>query len=372
MAAQVLIQTAIETRSDGLDVLVELETTSDGRLLADVATGGSAESFRTLVERHSAKVLAACGRQLGDAHAAEDAAQAVFLVLWQKARSLRRRKSVAGWLHHVARNVCRNARRARHARQRHEQQAAEMTTTAANTHDKWSEVKEFLNDEIDRLQEKYRLPVILFHLQGYSQEEIAAMLNSKPATIATRLRRAREILSSRLARRGVSVAVGGLLAMLTTQASIASPPAAFVTSTTQADTLLSTGHITATAAASAPSVALAKRAISMLTLTRIQTTAIVATVCGQPKVDELTIDHFIDKNKLQLQAAAPGEEAVALLISPILDTGEHWRPTRIQSDEKNIVLTVEACTDNQSRRRRSCPPTRFAYVIPFRRRMRPA
>ena len=222
----------------------------------------------------------------------------------------------------------------------------------------------------------------MFHLQGFSQEEIAALLNSKPATIATRLRRAREILSSRLARRGVSVAVGGLLAMLTTQAGAASPSAAFVTSTTQAATLLSAGNLTAAAAASAPPVALAKGAMSMLALAKIQTAAIVATtaavvatttvvvvhssqaepeeavpevkklpanempvrvlwsldqvvgrtnahdfgqlrswplatVCTSPNVDELTVDHFIEKNKLRLQAAAPGKESAALLISPI-------------------------------------------------------
>ncbi len=92
---------------------IEVNCPHDGQLLARVAAGGDDVCFAEVVERHAALVLAACRRQLGDGGDAEDAAQAVFLVLWKKARSLRNQRSVAAWLHRVVRNVCRNARRAR-------------------------------------------------------------------------------------------------------------------------------------------------------------------------------------------------------------------------------------------------------------------
>ena len=152
-----------------LDVQTTHQTRSDGELLAEVAADRSAESFRLLVERHSAMVLSVCLRQLGESHDAEDAAQAVFLVLWKKAASLRRRKSVAGWLHHVARNVCRNAKRSQQALRARERQAAQMKTESDSSSETWTDDQAILDEELDRLPEKYRLPIILFYLEDHTQ-----------------------------------------------------------------------------------------------------------------------------------------------------------------------------------------------------------
>jgi len=73
------------------------DSQSDGKLLDEVAGSGSAECFEVLVERHSAMVLSVCQRHLFDSHDAEEAAQAVFLVLWKKAASLRHRQAVETW-----------------------------------------------------------------------------------------------------------------------------------------------------------------------------------------------------------------------------------------------------------------------------------
>lgn len=99
--------------------------TTDGQLL-DLFTTNSGETadfaFRTLVERHGAMVLRVCRRALGSCHDAEDAFQATFLILLQKAVAIRRRDSIAAWLHGVALRVAADARAA--ARRRQEWQAA--------------------------------------------------------------------------------------------------------------------------------------------------------------------------------------------------------------------------------------------------------
>src|SRR5262245_33445354 len=101
-----------------------LDEPSDGKLLTDVAFNSSQSSFEELVRRHGLMIYRECHRLLAHGHDAEDAAQAVFLVLWKKAVSLRSSMTVAPWLHRVAHNICRNVQRANHVRKTREQQAA--------------------------------------------------------------------------------------------------------------------------------------------------------------------------------------------------------------------------------------------------------
>ena len=251
------------------------ETPTDGQLLASVASTQSHDCFGQLVERHGTMVLGVCRRQLPVAHDAEDAAQAVFVVLWKKAANLRGRTSVAGWLHHVARNVCRNARKAAAVRQKHEQRAAEMNDGQIVNEADWSEIKDVLDEELSRLPEKYRLPVILCHLQGHTHEEVAALTGVKESTVSTRLSRARELLRARLARRGITIGSIGLATALAANTCSAAVPASFVTSTTQAAALFAAGKLAAGGALSAKTAALAQGAIHMLTIAKMKTAAAV-------------------------------------------------------------------------------------------------
>src|SRR5262249_40704585 len=128
-------------------------------LLAEYGARRAGTAFATLLERHGPLVLGVCRQVLGEAHDAEDAFQAVFLVLARKARSIRRHTSLAAWLHRVAVNVSRTARLASARRRTHESKAILMTTVTSTAEEVVRDWQPILHEEVDRLPATYRMPV---------------------------------------------------------------------------------------------------------------------------------------------------------------------------------------------------------------------
>jgi RNA polymerase sigma factor (sigma-70 family) len=150
-------------------------------------------------------VLQICRKLTGDLQDAEDAAQAVFLVLARKATSLRVDGTVAPWLHGVARRVAAKARCRAAARRRAEIKTAGVAASLrGNEYNEppGTEEWELVHEEVDRLPEKYRTPVVLCYLQGQSYEQAATRIGCPIGTIRVRLSRARDRLRGRLSRRG--------------------------------------------------------------------------------------------------------------------------------------------------------------------------
>jgi RNA polymerase sigma factor (sigma-70 family) len=190
----------------------------DADLLERFATQRDEKAFESLLCRHGPLVWSVCRRVLDEEHTAEDAFQATFLILVRKARSVRKQASIRSWLHGVALRVALRARQQEQLRHRRERETPSRCPSEAT----WQHVRPILDEEIQRLPEKYRLPVILCYLEGHTNDEAARLLNCPRGTIATRLARARERLRFRLLRRGVTLSVGTLAAMLTDNALSAS------------------------------------------------------------------------------------------------------------------------------------------------------
>src|SRR5262249_46205514 len=150
-----------------------------------------------------------CRRALGDPHDAEDAFQATFLVLATRARSIRRRKSVASWLYGVALRVARRARADAIRRRAHERRAAEMAGGEVGP-EATDDDRDFraLHEEVERLPGNYREAVVLCYLEGLTLEAAAGRLGCPVGTLGVRLMRARERLRTRLTRRGMERAEG--------------------------------------------------------------------------------------------------------------------------------------------------------------------
>jgi RNA polymerase sigma factor (sigma-70 family) len=202
----------------------------DGELMRRFIIAGEAAAFAGLVRRHGPMVFGVCRRVLDDVHDAEDAYQATFLVLARKAATVRKQQALASWLYGVAYRV---ARRTRALAQRHRVTAEPGPLEAPSdpvAEAEWRELRPVIDEELNRLPEKYRAPLVLCYLQGRTNEEAAQLLGWPKGTVSGRLARARDLLRPRLARRGVALSAAGLAVLLDQGAA----PAALVETMVQA------------------------------------------------------------------------------------------------------------------------------------------
>ena len=167
-------------------------------------------AFGTLLARHGAMVMRVCRAVLGDRHEAEDAFQATFLVLASRAGSIRRRGSVAAWLHGVALRVSAAARSRAARRRRHEGRRAEMTTHTSKEEGESpapeQDLGRVLQEEIDRLPDPFRAAVVLCYLEGLTHEMAAFSLAVRSGRSGAGWRRRENGCAGDLARRGVAPA----------------------------------------------------------------------------------------------------------------------------------------------------------------------
>jgi RNA polymerase sigma factor (sigma-70 family) len=187
----------------------------DAELLDRFVRNRDEAAFEVLVWRHGTMVHNVCRRVLRDAHAAEDAFQATFLVLVRKAASIGRRESLAGWLYRVAYRVALRARSRAVPRP-----AADLPEPAAPEPDAvlWRDLRPVLDEEVGRLPQKYRLPVVLCYLSGLTTDEAARQLGVPRGTVLSRLAWARQRLRARLSLRGVAPSAALLGALLASEA----------------------------------------------------------------------------------------------------------------------------------------------------------
>jgi RNA polymerase sigma factor (sigma-70 family) len=188
---------------------LSLGQVSDADLLRRFAQEGDQAAFELLVWRHRRLVFGVCRRVVGHSHDAEDAAQAAFLILARRADAIRG-TNVAGWLARVAYRCAARVRASRRAGQPSDLSAVPAPEQPATDPD----LSVLLDAELDRLPEKYRLPVVLCYLHGRTYDQAATELNCPVGTLCGWLTRAKAMLRRRLVRRGVTLSTGGLTAYL--------------------------------------------------------------------------------------------------------------------------------------------------------------
>jgi RNA polymerase sigma factor (sigma-70 family) len=247
---------------------------SDSELLARFSSLRDESAFAALVRRHGPMVFGVCRRVLRDRHAAEDALQATFLVLARKAGRLHTPTSLAPWLYGVASRVAARARleaARRRCRERHAtmHEAIDPTEEAV-----WRDLRPILDQEINGLPARYRVPVVLCYLTGQTNAEAARQLGCSRGTIATRLARAREQLRQRLTRRGLGLATGLTAVVLEQRLRAEALPRSLEIVTVQAASLFAAGPGTAVGAISARAASWAEGVARIMLLSKLKLVAV--------------------------------------------------------------------------------------------------
>jgi RNA polymerase sigma factor (sigma-70 family) len=217
---------------------------SDQQLLETFLHQRSEASFTALVQRQGPMVFGVCRRLLGHVQDAEDAFQATFLVLARQAASIRKHESVGGFLHGVARRIAEKLKRTAARRTMRERQCARPLRDDPGEDITWRELRGVLDEELAKLPERYRAPLVLCYLEARTQDEAARRLGWSRNTFFRCLSRARELLARRLARRGLTLTAALTAPLLADSAATAMPPL-LAANTVRAGLALANGQATA-------------------------------------------------------------------------------------------------------------------------------
>ncbi len=245
---------------------------TDAKLVAAYAATRDEDAFAELTRRHGVMVYRICMRMLSDSHEAEDASQAVFVVLARKARSLRREVNLAAWLHSVARNVSLRSLQARSRRAKREKEAAMVQAREQQgaVGPEGDRALEWLDQELGSLPAPQRQAVILRYLEDRSQEEAARLAGCPQGTLSKRASRGLERLRQRLAGRG-SVLSGVMLVGLLEGEAQGAVPATLLPSLAVASKIAAAGAAAGATGTGVP--ALAEGALKMMFWAKVKIAA---------------------------------------------------------------------------------------------------
>jgi RNA polymerase sigma factor (sigma-70 family) len=242
---------------------------TDRQLLQRFVSAREETAFHALVRRHGPMVLGVCRRIVKNVDEADDAFQATFIILSRKAGDVLKTESIGPWLYRVAYHAALRTRSRLQQRRGREipfeepmHAGAEQCAVAVETA---QEVRPVLDEELNRLPEKYRAPLVLCYLEGKTTDETARQLGCPRGTVAWRMSRGRDLLRNRLARRGLAATSVAVAAMLQ-QSSASAMSLALLQATCQ----LGAGKAVA---GSAPAYAVANGALKTLTALKLKVAA---------------------------------------------------------------------------------------------------
>jgi RNA polymerase sigma factor (sigma-70 family) len=239
------------------------EGPTDAELLDSFLVHRDETAFEALLRRHGPMVLGVCRRVLRHAQDAEDAFQATFLVLARKAGSLRSRELLGSWLYGIAYRTAMKARAMRTKRQVKERRVGEQPELVDL---RPNGLLAELDEALARLPEKYRVPVVLCELEGWSRKEVAQRLGVPEGTLSWRLAHAKKLLAERLSTYGAAAVV----AAVTGSASRACVPPLLLSSTAKAAVQVAAGKTLSAGVASTIAVKLSEGVIKAMFFTKLK------------------------------------------------------------------------------------------------------
>jgi RNA polymerase sigma factor (sigma-70 family) len=248
----------------------EYSKMTDRELLRRFTKRREEAAFLALLKRHGTLIQRICRRMLPNAHDADDVFQATFLVLLKKVSALRWRDCISGWLHEVAYRLAVKTKSA-DVRRTLKESRATIADAAGDPLNALTvqEAQTLLHQELNRLPDRLRSPLVLCYLESQTQEEAARQLGWSVRTVKRRFQRGREILHQRLTRRGLTLA-----AALTTGLATTAPASASLIRTTLTAAVSFTSGKAGTIAA--PVAVLVQSALGSMFLTKVKVMATLA------------------------------------------------------------------------------------------------
>jgi RNA polymerase sigma factor (sigma-70 family) len=325
---------------------------TDAELLERFATRRDEAAFAALVERYGGLVFGVCRRVLRHSHDAEDAFQATFLILAHKAASVHKRASAASWLYGVAYRVAVRAKTDGVRRRKYEKRAPTMRVPEPQADVIRCELQRVVDEELSRLPERYRAPLVLCCLAGKTQEQAARELGWPLGSMSRWLTRGKELLRKRLARRGVTISTALLGAALAEMAAEAAPAATLTSTTIKAAVLSAAGLISARVAA------LTEGVLRTMVLTKFKIATCLLVVVGVVAAGAgalaLQTTGESDRSAPRSEGELPGKEAdkkdspktefVKAEVKVLMGQNGHLRETPLQftlADPKQIARLAE-------------------------------
>ena len=251
-----------------------LSDASDPQLIEQFLADCDEAAFEALIRRHGPMIMSVCSRIVNNHADAEDAFQATFLVLAKNLRTVRKQASFASWLHGVARRVALKARAQTNTR-RHYEQRVSMRENSGDEEVTCREMRSVFDEELTRLPDKWRQPLVLCYLEGRTQEEAAKQLGWSKNTLRRRLEEARARLGVRLRARDAAWPAAFAAVLVSDAVSSASLRPKLIGATVEAVASISTKVAPATGVVSANVAALSEGVFHTMTLTKLTAFGVV-------------------------------------------------------------------------------------------------
>jgi RNA polymerase sigma factor (sigma-70 family) len=255
------------------------QQTSDKDLLLRFVEKRDEGAFTALVRRHDSMVMGVALRLLRHHQDAEDVCQATFLLLVKKASTAAWRDSVASWLYEVAHRLSLKARQAAARRSAHEGKVLPKTPPDALAEISARDLQRILDEELSRVPQRYRSPLILCCLEGRTRDEAARFLGIPLSTVISRLEEGREMLRRRLAGRGVPLSLALVGVTLLSETARAALPATMARGLSQVALQALEGKVL-TNVVSANVAALTKEGMKIMFLIKLKTISAALLIAG--------------------------------------------------------------------------------------------
>ncbi len=303
----------------------------DTELLQEYVESRSEKAFAELVGRHLDLVYSTALRMVRESALAKDVAQAVFIQLARKARTIRSGNALPGWLYRVTHHQAANAVRAERTRRQYEMEAVDMVPSNDPSPAAWESIAPHLEEAMNTLSQQDQNAVLQRFFQGRSWREVGTALALSDDAAQKRVGRALDKLRLHLSRRGIAVStsvIGMALAVNAVQAA----PSGLASTVTTASLAGTTGAGTSTITSTLKSMLMNKTTVGILAgliITAAVTVPLAVSQNKTPRADAAMTEQDLSRGQV-LHLTFDQDESGGGKVTDVSGRGNHGRASGVR------------------------------------------